>query len=694
MATALLLNSGVLLVALLAAVRAGLGGRPGRAVFATLCGSVILVHSLMLAAGLGGRLTAAALGGLVLVALGVALWSLRRRPPLDAPPVNAAGPTAAEIFAPLAAALAVVLWMWPHVAHATRLWIWDDYTYHLVYPTLWLRDHAVTARPPAETFTMQAWYPLSASLVAAWFMVPFPRVRGDALAWASLTGALYGGIVVTGLVELFDRLGRRRGAWALPVVLFATSHRTAVMAASFSDADLAVAALLLAALVFATPRAEGEGGGAVGVDGGYAGLLGGIALGVKASAAPVALVVLAAVAARAAAIPDRRRWRWIAATGLVFAIAWSATAGYWYVRNIVHTGNPVYPAAFAGQPGTTFPETTLREYAARYGLRRALSDAVVVYAEWPVPHALAAAAGLAGLGGWLAWGRCRSRPRRHFAWAALVATAAVLALLPAAPYSAGNAMTFRSGFIHWDSMRYVGLLPLLGWAALGSVVDAGVGAGRGRTLAAAAIAAGALLTATGAAPAAGGALVVLAVVAAGLTASGLARIVTRSTVSCRGEAVVVALGVALAALVATWHGGKAAATAAAFHREPLFGAAAAVLDGQPAGTRVALFGDQWVYPAFGARHDLVPVRVDGDGRVATTPIGDAMTPGPLTVDAGTLRANLAASRIAVVVVVHLPHPGRSPEWPAQQAALESIADARLLHRDGAVAVWRLGGGQP
>jgi hypothetical protein len=40
--------------------------------------------------------------------------------------------------------------------------------------------------------------------------------------------------------------------------------------------------------------------------------------------------------------------------------------------------------------------------------------------------------------------------------------------------------------------------------------------------------------------------------------------------------------------------------------------------------------------------------------------------------------------------VRQPHPGRSGEWPAQHAALEALGDARLLHRDRAVAVWRLG----
>jgi len=55
-----------------------------------------------------------------------------------------------------------------------------------------------------------------------------------------------------------------------------------------------------------------------------------------------------------------------------------------------------------------------------------------------------------------------------------------------------------------------------------------------------------------------------------------------------------------------------------------------------------------------------------------------------------LRANLAASGVSVVVAVRLPHPGRSSELPAQHAALEAISDARLLHRDAAAAVWRLG----
>ena len=108
------------------------------------------------------------------------------------------------------------------------------------------------------------------------------------------------------------------------------------------------------------------------------------------------------------------------------------------------------------------------------------------------------------------------------------------------------------------------------------------------------------------------------------------------------------------------------------------------------GTRVAVFGDQWIYPAFGDRACLNPVRLDRDGRVATALIADAMEPGELTVDPATFRANLKRSAIDVVVLIRQPHPGRPYDLPSQHAALRTISDARLLHQERAAAVWRLG----
>jgi hypothetical protein len=725
----LLLNAAAVVVAVLVARRSEPGARASASMLRALAGYLVVVHSAVLGAGLVGRLTVGGLAMALAIALAAAAWLPRvgacrsrlpragplrllgagasRLPGADTPVLPGAGRrgdhsvtpggagsrterrSPAAVFTVLAATVAGLVWTWPHVAHATRLWIWDDYTYHMVYPALWLREHTIAASTPADAFTMQAWYPLSASVVAAWFMVPLQGSRGDALAWVSLTAPLYAGLVASGVAELLARLGCRPCAWAVPVALLVTSHRIGVMASSFSDADLAQTAALFGAFVLAIPRADREDRRAITSDTWYAGLLAGIAVGVKVSAAPAALIVLLLLAFRAAALSTTTRSRLGAAllTTVVLVVSWSATGGYWYVRNVVHAGNPVYPAAFLVWPGTSFPETTLREYSGHYGLGRAVKDALVVYMNWPPFHAAVAAVGLVGVAAWLVvHRRPTTRARRFFAWGTLAIVAAMLVLLPATPYSAGNTMTFRAGFIHWDSMRYVALLAILGWAAVGFLLGRSACASTGTSLAAIGITAASLLLSD--VPA------LASPVVAGALALGAA-VLSRARVRVLrmeglGRALAVSTAVVATAGVIVWsHGAKAAATAAAFHREPLFGGAIAALDRLPAGTRVGVFGDQWIYPAFGARHDLVPVRLDGDGRIATAPVADAMEPGDLTVDAPTFRRNLAAAGVGAVAIVRLPHPGRPWALPAQHAALETVADARLLRRDASVAVWKL-----
>lgn len=680
-------NGVALVIALLAARAAHGRARRGDLLLATLCGHLIVVHSVVLAAGLVGWLTVGGVATLLALGLAGAVWWARRSPVEPAPAADPPRFTIPTLCGPLAAIVAAGVWAWPHVAEATRLWIWDDYTYHMVYPALWLREQAIAAVTPEHAFTMQAWYPLSASVVSTWFMLPFAGSRGDALAWVSLTALLYAGIVARGAAALLARVGSRRGAWAVPLILFATSQRIGVMASSFSDADLAQAAALFAAFVFAVPRDGEERLHDVRADACYAALLTGIAIGMKASAAPTALIVLLMVAWRAG-VPGAR-WRPARRVALVFGAAWIVTGGYWYARNAVHTGNPVYPAAFLFWPGTTFPQTTLREYAQHYGAGRTVSDALAVYLNWPRFHAALAVIGLVGLAVWLALRRrTMTRAQAAFACGTLAIVVMTLVLLPATPYSAGNGMTFVMGIVHWDSMRYIALVPILGWVALGVLIDAGAAAPPWRTAVAIAVTVGALLTSEMTWHAA-----VLVLAAAGALAA-LAVLAVRVSPHVRGRRATLIGATAMALIVAgfvAWsHGSKAAATATAFHREPLYGAAVAILDRQPVGTRVAVFGDQWIFPAFGARDHLVPVRVDGNGRLATTPIGDAMAPGPLTVDPWTFRANLAASYIGVVAVVQLSHPGRAAQWPPQAAALEAVRGARLLYRDRAVGIWKLG----
>jgi hypothetical protein len=630
---------------------------------------VLTVHTAVLAAGLIGHLEPAFVAVMLFAALVGTVWRSGERRER----VRTAG---GEAHVPGIVALgALTLWMTPHVTGATRLWIWDDYTYHMVYPALWLREHAIVPVPPAHAFTMQAWYPLSASVVSAWFMLPFAPARGDTLAWVSVTAVVYGIIVAAAIGETLRRAGAP-GAWALPVVLFATSTRMQVMASTFSDADLAQAAMVFAALAFAIPRHEPETSRELWIDAAYAALLSGLAIGVKVSAVPAACVVLALVTWRAAALGSHGRA--VLRVGFLFGSAWLATGGYWYLRNWMAAGNPLYPAAFLGWPGSTFPHTTLREYAAHWGLVRAVRDAVPVYAGWPLVHAALALAGLVALVVWRpANDRRRTNAARAFTVGALAITVITLLALPTMPFSAGNGMTFLTGIVHWDSMRYVALLPLLGWTAL-AIVIAALRRWVRLPLVTALMIAGGWASGVSLGAWAGATAMAAAVATAWW---GLRRFVPRMSGA-------VALAAALG-LFAWLHAGKAAETGASIYREPLFGRAAAVIDRAAPGTRIAIYGDQWTYPAFGDRHHLVPIRVDPDGRVATTPIGDGMTPGPLTVDAPTLRANLRASGIGLVAVVHLPHPGRSPEWPTQAAALDRMDGVRSIYRDGAVGLWRM-----
>src|SRR5499426_2724795 len=229
------LNAVALAGAVAFALASDVNGQAGRFCLATLAGYLVIVHSAVLLTGLAGHLSMGGLATVVTVVFLIATWLARFdfEPRRLERPERAAPFNAVALFPPLAATAAILAWLWPHLFEATRLWIWDDYTYHMVYPALWLREHAIAAVAPAQAFTMQAWYPLSASVVATWFMLPFPESRGDALAWVSLTGVLYGGIVAGGCVELLRRLQCRRHAWAVPVLLLATSPRIAIMASSF-----------------------------------------------------------------------------------------------------------------------------------------------------------------------------------------------------------------------------------------------------------------------------------------------------------------------------------------------------------------------------------------------------------------------------------------------------------------------------
>src|SRR5262245_393025 len=158
----LLLNAVALAGAVAFALASGAGGQASQLCLATLAGYLVIVHSTVLLTGLAGHLRVPGLATVAMVVFLIGTWlaTVEREPRRVAQSERRVPFSAVALFPPLTATATLLAWMWPHLFEATRLWVWDDYTYHLVYPALWLREHAIAAPAPVHAFTMQAWYPL------------------------------------------------------------------------------------------------------------------------------------------------------------------------------------------------------------------------------------------------------------------------------------------------------------------------------------------------------------------------------------------------------------------------------------------------------------------------------------------------------------------------------------------------------
>src|SRR5687768_409463 len=108
--TCLVLNAGALFIAVRLALASGSGVRCSRLVLATLSGYVVVIHTVVLFAGLLGWLTIGSLAAVVAAAVAGA-WGLARSRVDDA--TSAAGVstfTPAMLFPPVLAAITVVTW--------------------------------------------------------------------------------------------------------------------------------------------------------------------------------------------------------------------------------------------------------------------------------------------------------------------------------------------------------------------------------------------------------------------------------------------------------------------------------------------------------------------------------------------------------------------------------------------------------
>ena len=155
--------------------------------------------------------------------------------------------------------------------------------------------------------------------------------------------------------------------------------------------------------------------------------------------------------------------------GLIFVTGWLATGAFWYLRNTLRTGNPLFPAKFLWWDGYLFSNTRLIEFARVYGFKKTVVDALKHYTDWPFSYgALAGIGFLVTLATAWWWGSKRLTVAQRF-WVAgsCAILGLTIAVFPGIPFSAGNAPYFAVGKIHPLNYRYISLVPMLGWIGLG-----------------------------------------------------------------------------------------------------------------------------------------------------------------------------------------------------------------------------------
>jgi hypothetical protein len=336
----------------------------------------------------------------------------------------------------------------------------DSLWYHMPFAVEMAQSHSVTGLHYTETVFTNWFYPQNSELLHA---VGILLVERDTLSLFLNFGWLAMAFLAAWCI------GRPYGRGPLTVVaagLLLECHTLVVREPGAAKNDVMAAALLLAAIAVLINAWANRGDGDDSLRPGWplaaAGLATGLAVGTKSTALAMAAALTVAIVFLA---PVGKRW---AATGWWFA-AGLAGGGYWYLRNLVISGNPLPQLESLGPISLPHPERlqegrpdfSIAHYATDTGVWREyfgpeLHEAFGLL--WPLVIIAAIAGGVLAL----LWGRTRV-----VQWMGGVALFGMLAYL-FTPLSAAGIDGAPEGF--GINLRYaipallagISLLPLTG----------------------------------------------------------------------------------------------------------------------------------------------------------------------------------------------------------------------------------------
>lgn len=388
---------------------------------ACTCGGLVGALSfIVLVMELAG--TARALRPLLLLALAGTLWLasvlvVRKPPPTgflaalrEAGEAPRIGPVIAVALLPtvLLVALLVSCVAWSVAEPRPQF---DAVAGHLPVAVQLFQAGTTWTLPYITPVSVQAQYPGNAELLALWLMLP---VKGDFLVQlASIPGVM---LAILGVTLTARALGARWPAASTTGLLVPTLPGVLGPLVGTNMQDMLTIGAVAAMAGFVAR--DGVKPGMANLF--AAGLAGGIALGTRygaLEAVPAVLLVMLVQRAR-----HRPRLRALITSALVCGAGIALTGAYFYIRNLVFTGDPLYPQSLPGHPVETLEKIVfpgLRSYL-QLGLAPAdWARAVAFDLRYYGPISILLLAALLAAPALAAWRRERSL--RRWSWTLLPA---------------------------------------------------------------------------------------------------------------------------------------------------------------------------------------------------------------------------------------------------------------------------------